>query len=376
MNIVLIGNYPGDRQQSMTRYAAFLHQELTRRGHNVRLVTPAVRLRSLLPAQHRLGKWLGYLDKYILFRLGFSRELRGADVVHVCDHSNSPYLAWVKGKPTLITAHDAFGIRSALGHYAHNSTGASGRKLQQWILDSLAYADYVVYVSDKTREDFTQVLSVSSPSEVILHSLNWSYGPAGEEQLQQTLAPLGLGAGQYLLHVGGNQWYKNRLGVLQAYTEIQKQERFRDCKLVLAGKPMTEAMRKWIREHSLQGVISLENVTNEQLQALYSGADALVFPSLEEGFGWPVLEAQACGCPVITSAREPMMQVAGRGAAYMDPEQPLSAVRALDEVVTRREELIAAGFENLKRFTAEEMIDRYEAAYRRVLESALAAITA
>src|SRR5579875_825456 len=90
MNIVLIGNYPGDRQQSMTRYAAFLYRELTRRGHNVRLITPAVRVRSLLPHRHRLGKWLGYVDKYILFRFGFSRSIHGAELVHVCDHSNSP----------------------------------------------------------------------------------------------------------------------------------------------------------------------------------------------------------------------------------------------------------------------------------------------
>lgn len=368
MKIVLIGNYPGDRQQSMTRYAALLQSELTRRGHTVQLLVPPVRLLALLPQQHRLGKWLGYLDKYVFFRLGFARHIRQADLVHVCDHSNAPYLAWIKDKPKIITAHDAFGIRSALGHYPQNTTGASGRKLQQWIINSFSHADHVLYVSDKTREDFVQVLSISTASDVILHALNWSYGPAGTEQRKRTLEPLGLTADQYLLHVGGNQWYKNRLGVLHAYSEIKRQERFRDLKLVMAGKPFTEKMRAWIVQQSLQDVIELRDVSNEQLQALYSGATALLFPSLQEGFGWPLLEAQACGSPVITSDRAPMTQVAGKGAVYFDPEQPAMAVSALDEVVARREELIAAGTENLKRFTVEEMISRYEAAYRKVLE--------
>lgn len=375
MNVVLIGNYPGDRQQSMTRYAACLHRELTRRGHSVRLVTPTVRLRSLLPSRYRIGKWLGYIDKYILFRIGFSRSLRDADLVHICDHSNAPYLPWIKGRPSIITVHDAFGIRSAMGHYPQNRTGASGRKLQQWILHSLAYADRLIYVSDKTKEDFSQVLSITTPSDVVLHALNWAYRPASEEQLLQTLTPLGLSERKYLLHVGGNQWYKNRLGVLQAFARIQAEERFQDWKLVMAGKPMTEAMQAFIRKHSLAGVVSVEDVTNEDLQALYTGAAALLFPSLEEGFGWPLLEAQACACPVITSNREPMMQVAGAGAVYLDPAEPIAAVSALDEVMARREELVAAGLENLKRFSVEEMIDRYEAAYHRLLEATAAPIS-
>lgn len=352
----------------MTRYAAFLRRELIRRGHSVQLLAPAVRLRSLLPQEHRLGKWLGYLDKYVLFRWGFARHIRDADLVHICDHSNSPYLAWVNDKPKVITAHDAFGIRSALGHYPQNPTGASGRKLQQWILNSFSHADHILYVSEKTREDFTQVLSVTAASDVALHSLNWSYGPATAEQVEGTLSPLGLTAGKYLLHVGANQWYKNRLGVLEAYSHVKSQERFRDLKLVMAGKPLTGEMRLWVEQHSLQDVIELLDVSNEQLQALYSGATALLFPSLQEGFGWPLLEAQACGCPVITSDRAPMTEIAGKGAVYFDPEQPAMAVSALDQVVARRRDLIAAGTENLQRFTVEEMISRYEAAYRSVLE--------
>jgi len=367
MKIVLIGNYTADGQQSMSRYAVLLHRELTKRGHSVDLITPTVCVRHLLPQRHRLAKWLGYADKYLLFRLNFARRIRNADLVHVCDHSNSPYLVWCKRKPKIITCHDAFGIRSALGHYVQNPTRASGRWLQRWILNSLSYADRIVYVSEKTREDFTHVLSINVPSDVILHALNWSYGPCTGDELERALALLGLKAGAYLLHVGGNQWYKNRLGVLRAFQEIKKHDRYSRLKLVMAGKPFTSAMKVWMQQQSLSDVIELTEISNEQLQVLYSGAMALLFPSLEEGFGWPLLEAQACNCPVITSNRAPMTQIAGTGAVYLNPERPETAVAALDAITAHRDELISAGRENLRRFTADEMISRYEAAYEKVL---------
>lgn len=352
----------------MLRYAAFLQRELESRGHTVRLVLPRVVLRGLVGEDHWLGKWLGYLDKYVFFRIGFSRLLKNADLVHVCDHSNSPYLGWIGKVPKIITGHDALAIRSGLGHYPENPTRASGRRLQQWILDCLPRADHIIYISDKTRDDFTNELSISVPSNVILHSLNWSYEPASVQQMERAFQPLGIVRGQYLFHVGGNQWYKNRLGVLRAFTEIKKQARFRDLKLVMAGKPFTTEIRDWVQRNSLPDVLELAEISNEMLQCLYSGALAMLFPSLQEGFGWPLLEAQATGCPVITSNRPPMTQVAGNGAVYFDPDQPALAVSALDEVMARREELIAWGKENLKRFTTEEMISRYEWVYQDVLD--------
>ena len=76
-------------------------------------------------------------------------------------------------------------------------------------------------------------------------------------------------------------------------------------------------------------VIELTNITNEDLRALYSKATALLFPSLREGFGWPIIEAQACGCPVFTSDRVPMTEVGGDAAIYLDPTDPRPAPRLL-----------------------------------------------
>lgn len=370
MKIVLVGNYPADSQLSMLRYAAFLERELQRAGHEVRLIFPRVVARKLIAQSSPLGKWLGYVDKYLLFRIGFSKRVGDAELVHVCDHSNSMYLRWIKGARRIITCHDALAIRSALGHYPENRTGTTGRILQEWIRRSLRHADRIIYVSDKTRFDFEQLLGVETAYEIILHALNWRYSAAADEEVAALLKSFGLERNRYILHVGGNQWYKNRAGVVKMFIELRKHERFRCMRLVMVGKPHTEEMRDLCRAHGLTDVLELSQVSNEQLRLLYSGAFALLFPSFEEGFGWPVLEAQACGCPVIISNRAPLTEVAGDGATFVDPTRPESVVEAMRACMEGRERLVAAGFGNLARFTVENVIREYERTYAALLESA------
>ncbi len=372
MKIVLIGNYPADGSTSMRRYAAFLERELKRAGHEVRLIQPRVLARKLLPPRNRFGKWLGYIDKFVLFRARFSRLIRGADVVHVCDHSNSPYLSWIGAFPKVITCHDALAIQSALGHFQENPTGRSGKVLQKWIRRNLGRADRVIYVSGKTRADFEQVLGITAPGEVILNCLNWPYSVSSDEEIRSGLKGFGLERYRYLVHVGSNSWYKNRMGVLRMYSILKEQGRFEGMRLVMAGKAFTVEMRAWQRAKGLEDILELVSISNEELRILYSGAFALLFPSLEEGFGWPVLEAQTCGCPVITSNRPPLTEVAGAGALYIDPEKPESVIEAAVACETDRERVIASGFRNLERFKVTDVTRRYEEAYQRAIASAAA----
>ncbi len=364
MRIVLVGNYPADQQQSMLRYARFLQRELSRAGHEVRLVSPPVIFRRLLPRRSRLGKWLGYVDRYLLFRLGFSRLIRNADVVHICDHSNAPYLGWIKGVPGVITCHDALAIRSALGNFPENPTRQSGKMLQGWIRRSLRHADHIIYVSNKTRCDFEDLLGIDAPSDVILNPLNWSYSAAAQYEIATLMRVFGIEQCGYILHVGGNDWYKNRLGVLQMFAELRRDERFRSLRLVMVGKPFTEEMRAWCRANYLQDVLEIVDIENDGLRVLYSGALALLFPSFEEGFGWPILEAQACGCPVITSHRPPMSEVAGNAAKLIDPRQIEAVCEAVAACLGNRAEMVAAGHRNLERFAVQDVIRRYEQAYQ------------
>jgi glycosyltransferase involved in cell wall biosynthesis len=103
------------------------------------------------------------------------------------------------------------------------------------------------------------------------------------------------------------------------------------------------------------------------LQALYSGAHAMLFPSLDEGFGWPILEAQACGCPVITSDQAPMTEIAGEGAILIDARNPVSAAASIAEGLRDRDRWIEAGSRNLARFATDAVVSRYCEAYEHIL---------
>jgi glycosyltransferase involved in cell wall biosynthesis len=173
----------------------------------------------------------------------------------------------------------------------------------------------------------------------------------------------------FLLHVGGNQWYKNRLGVLRMFSRMLAENHWRCLKLIMVGSPWTTEMREFVSQNSLtRYVYELTGVSDEELRALYSQAQLMLFPSIDEGFGWPIIEAQACGCPVVTTNRAPMNEVGGVAAMYIDPENIESATAKIREVLADRLRLRSAGFSNAGRFSASGMVQSYVKLYRRLLD--------
>jgi glycosyltransferase involved in cell wall biosynthesis len=369
MKVLLVANYKPDRQPSMARYAEFLRSELLKRGYEVEVVHPAPIATRIVSHRNRLFRWLAYLDKFVFFPPLLWLRARRTDLVHVCDHSNSFYLRWTGKTPNLITAHDALAIRSALGHFPQNPTRRTGAKLQQWILKGLSGARRMVCVSEKTRQDFESLLPGGPQMTVIPHPLGCGFRPASAEDVAAIRDACGLAAeDEYLLHVGAEVWYKNRPGVLRILAELRKFPRFSQVKMVMAGDPLPGAL--WEMMRGVEGVIERSAPSDEQLQALYTGALALLFPSLEEGFGWPILEAQACGCPVITSARSPMMEVAGGAAIFIDPEDAAGAAASIAARIHEVAELRRAGLVNVRSYSTDDAMDRYCEIYREVASAA------
>jgi len=377
MRILLVGNFEPDRQQSMQRYAGWLLAALRARGVTAILIRPVAlfsRLGKGPLGRGAIFKYLGYLDKYLVFPRQLRAAARQFDLVHICDHSNSMYLNAAAGVPAVITCHDVLAIRAAQGEFAATRTGWAGRRLQAWILRGLRSAKNVICVSHKTADDLARltgevgVAQAGTRIEVILNPLNWHYQPQPDMQ-EELRDRLGLPEGQkYFLHVGGNQWYKNRTAVVRIFAELAGMAEFEAAKLVMAGKPLPPSLRELIAQLGLTDrVIEALDTANEELEALYSSALALVFPSLEEGFGWPIAEAQACGCPVAVTNRPPMTEVAGDAAIFIDPEDPAGAAQLVRDGLARREELRQAGFLNVARFDEAKIADAYCAAYASML---------
>jgi glycosyltransferase involved in cell wall biosynthesis len=176
----------------------------------------------------------------------------------------------------------------------------------------------------------------------------------------------------YFLHVGGNHWYKNRRAAVEIFVELRKLSQYADAKLVIAGGAMTPALQIIVRKHHLESaVIEAVGLSNKHLQALYSCALAMVFPSLEEGFGWPILESQACGCPVAITDRAPMNDVAGGAAILIDPAKPRAAAGAIASALRDPSQLRAAGLRNAASHCKERMMEQCEALYREEVAAVL-----
>jgi glycosyltransferase involved in cell wall biosynthesis len=369
MKVLLVGNYENDEQESMQRFAASMARGLMQAGHEVRGVRPRSVVGQLQPSWRGLGKWLGYIDKFGVFPRDLKTALKWADIVHICDQANSFYTKYMGSFPHVVTCHDLLAIRSALGEIPRIETRWSGRQLQRMILKGLNRAQHIVCVSEATRKDLLRVTGIHDHRvSRVYNSLNYPYSRMERWEAEFRVSKLRVDPGQsFLLHVGGNQWYKNRLGVLRIFSLLRKLPVGRNLKLVMAGKPWTAEMRRFIAENEMRDVtFELTGIVDEDLRALYSTASMMLFPSLEEGFGWPIIEAQACGCPVLTSGRPPMDEVGGSAAIYVDPEDEESAASilksALDSVPAMRE----SSLQNAARFTESAMINGYLSAYERV----------
>jgi glycosyltransferase involved in cell wall biosynthesis len=374
MKILLIGNYEPSGQKSMQRFAGLLDRGFRAAGNETRLMRPPIVVGSI-PARGKVAKWLGYADQFIIFPALLKKAAEWADIVHICDHSNSLYVKYVQHRPYVVTCHDMLAIRSALGEINCHRTAWPGRRLQGMILrgiQSAGHTGHIACVSHATFSDVLRVAGVPRNSvSQIYNGLNFPYAPLLAAQARQQIETFGIQAQQrFIFHVGGNSWYKNRLGVLKIFRALKSRREGQPLSLVMAGQSFTPEMRKYVHDAELNPhVVELINPYNQELQCLYSAADLLLFPSLEEGFGWPIIEAQACGCPVATSNRRPMTEVGGVAATYIDPQDIEAAASVIAEKVRSRSGPCQASLKNAARFNASEMINRYLELHQNLLES-------
>src|SRR5690606_14240942 len=179
-------------------------------------------------------------------------------------------------------------------------------------------------VSKKTRQDLHRVLETSPyQSKVVYNGLNHSFYPKDSEMSRKALGTkigidLSLG---YFLHVGGNEWYKNRIGVIEIYNAWREAGGGK-IPLLLVGNPAdSKILLAYNQSLYKKSIYIISGLDDEFVNLAYSGALVLIFPSLAEGFGWPIAEAMASGCPVITTNEAPMTDVGSNSAFYI-PKKP------------------------------------------------------
>ena len=368
--VLLIGNYAPERQQSMLRFATMMLDGLTEAGVEAELIQPHSFFGNFTLAGSFVAKWLAYLDKFALFPRELKAKLRERPaIVHICDHSNSMYAKRIASAPVVVTCHDLLAVRGGLGEETDCPASATGRILQRWIISGLRNASAVACVSHATCEDARRIVTRGSDHprlKVITLGMSYPYRQLSADEARSRLAaiPTLSAMPPFVLHVGSNLRRKNREGVLRIFARCQ--ERW-SGQLVFAGDALNEQLRELANALGIADrIVEVSNPNNQLLEALYNSATAFLFPSRFEGFGWPIIEAQACGCPVLTSSTNPMAEVAGEGALLRDPADEEGFSDDLMSIVNPapRAEWSAKALENAKRFTTERMIAQYCELYR------------
>ena len=357
MRVLVIGGYVSDQLQSMERYADLLVKLYQPYGMVTLWRPPG--LFSRIPLLHSVAKkYLAYIDKIVLFPIKLGICSSSFDLVHIADHGYAYYSFFCNRSRCIVTCHDLLAVRGAMGDESA-ATGASriGIWLQRLIMYGLRRSGSVVFPSEASYSDYIRLRGGPSNQkcEVIPSPLNATFSSnpsdfrisSGESS---QVPPL-----PYLLMIGSSLPRKNRILALRVLLRLCDST---PIKLVLAGAPLTEHEKLIIKQHKLQKrVVSIERPSHAFLNFLYCNAHALLFPSFTEGFGWPLIEAQACACPVIASTTSCIPEVVGAGALFADPTDEIAFTKhvlSLDSNELRRE-MIEKGFLNLRRYDVENI---------------------
>lgn len=363
-----------------------LVEGMQKRGHQVRVSCPKPYFFKIpLPAGFK--KWLGYLDQYAIFPLQLRNQIQQHNqaLLVFTDQALGPWVPLAKGRPHVIHCHDFLAQRSALGEIEENPTGFTGRLYQSYIRRGYCQGDHFIAVSEKTLSDLHRFLNRKpATSEVVYNGLNQNFEPLEKAKARDELSKktgLALDKG-YLLHVGGNQWYKNRPGVVGLYSEWRQHSRHR-LPLLLIGLPPNEALQKAVEGSPFKADIHfITRAKDDVIRTAYAGASLMLFPSLAEGFGWPIAEAMASGCPVLTTAEAPMKEVAGQ-AGFLLRRMPTGiqerktwlqeGAAMMEQIISLSEHetqaVINAGIQNAQRFNTEKAVDKIEAIYKAVMRN-------
>lgn len=366
--VLVVGNYAPDQQHSMRLYARTLVDALRAIGIPADAIEPAP-IMARLARGAVFAKLAGYIDKYLLFPPRLRWRARGYDIVHITDHSNAPYLGAAGHRPAMVTCHDMFAVQIMLGEIAGQRFGFSGRLLQRWVLRNLKRVQHFASVSDLSASELRRITGTRAPITVIPNALLPFFHTVPPSESARAIATLGLDPEMpYLLHVGGNQYYKNRPGIVRLFAQLATEPAFVHHRLVLAGKPPDTPLADALAASPVRDRIDVViGASDEAVRSLYNRASALLFLSLQEGFGWPILEAQACGCPVVTTDAEPMRTVAGGAALLVDPADP-QAARTIAAAADRLAELTAAGIANAGRYRSDAIAGCYAELYRSMAQ--------
>jgi glycosyltransferase involved in cell wall biosynthesis len=296
-----------------------------------------------------------------------------ADIYHIIDHSEAHIANWLRktGKPVVVTCHDLINY-----FYRDNLQGSVKLPIVSnglWLnsVRSMQHADRIVAVSSVTAKDTAQILNIEPARIVVIpNAVEAVFRQLPQNQAESFRLAHGVTPETIcLLNVGSNHPRKNLSTILEVVDCLK--QRGLPIRLWKAGADFTNEQKSFIQNRGLENHITyLGNPDKLTLVQIYNAADILIAPSLHEGFGMTILEAMACGTPVITANVSAMPEVVGDAGVLVDPKdyQAIAdAVCHLHNNPDDYQDLVTKGLVRARSFTWEKTAERIAEIYEKLL---------
>jgi glycosyltransferase involved in cell wall biosynthesis len=321
--------------------------------------------RVILPGPfHGPQQWAA---RYYFYPWRVKREAKRVDLVHVLDHSYAHMIEKAARKPVVVTVHDLMPVVVLRSPQDGWREGVRNRFLKQ-ALKALRQADSYIVGTEWLKRELATWLGNDKNIHVVPFGVDRAFfgesAVARERGRREWRIPE---EAFVVLHVGSTVDRKNVPLVIQTVARLRQQT---ETYLLQVGGRFTPEQEQLIDRLDLRGAVrSVSSADETALRRAYRVADVLLFPSLYEGFGFPVLEAFASGLPVVTSGAGGLKEVAGGAAVVVEGRDPGDYVHALERLddVDEREELIQRGWARARQFTWQKAAALTAAVYKTLL---------
>jgi len=269
--------------------------------------------------------------------------------------------------PSVITLHD-------VSYLTHPEFFPFSELIKMKLLMpySIKKAKKIITVSNFSKMEILEKYGDIDEKICTIHNgVDEQFKPAAEAEILKVLAKHKISR-PYILSVSNLQPRKNLHGLIRTFSRILKKNKDFPCSLVITGKKLWlyDEIFSAIEPATKEKIYFTDYVENNDLVALYSGAEMLVYPSFYEGFGLPVLEAMACGCPVIASCKSSLPEVVGNAGILVDPynQQELSlAILTLHQDRNLQKELKEKGIKQSRKFSWIECAKKTVEVYKNIV---------
>ncbi|MBI5287632.1 MAG: glycosyltransferase family 4 protein [Chloroflexi bacterium] len=367
MKVRLLHTLPAARRTSSEVYASELTAALQRSAPpDLQLAHYYPRDLARASAPQQLARLAGYVDHYATYP--WRAAAAPADVHHIVEHGYAHAALRLHAQRTVVTFHDAMLMKLAARELPVDLLPRLSIFANRSNLAGMRRAARIIAVSESSRQDLLRFTDIDPARVAVIHEgVSAGFRPCPQEARPVPGAPI------RVLHVGHCAFYKNIDTVIRVVAALSRRLEH-PVELVKVGGTFSPAQRELIARLQLgDRVRELGVVAAPDLPRVYRSADLLLMPSLHEGFGFPVLEAMACGTPVVASNAGSLPEVVGEAGLMADPLDIEGLVEASVRVLTDdhlREDLRRRGIERAARFTWERTAAATLDVYRSVHEEA------